>query len=68
MPSAEDPNYSNSYDVIVNGQEVLSGAQRIHDHDLLKTRMKGLGMDPDGPGLKQYVDAFSYGLFSSFLS
>lgn len=31
MPSGSDPNYSNSYDVFLRGEEITSGAQRIHD-------------------------------------
>jgi aspartyl-tRNA synthetase len=61
MPSAKDPKYSHSYDFMMRGQEVLSGAQRIHDHDLLRKRMKELGLDPDSAGLKDYVQTFSYG-------
>jgi aspartyl-tRNA synthetase len=53
--------YSNSFDFMMRGQEVLSGAQRIHDADLLARKMKGLGLDPESPGFKDYVDAFKYG-------
>ncbi|KAH3688131.1 hypothetical protein WICPIJ_000902 [Wickerhamomyces pijperi] len=61
MPDAEDPRYSNSYDFFMRGEEILSGAQRIHDPELLSERMKHHGVDPNGPGLKDYVDAFTYG-------
>ncbi|KAK9468359.1 aspartyl-tRNA synthetase [Lipomyces arxii] len=61
MPDADDPNYSNSYDFFMRGEEILSGAQRIHDAELLKERMKVHEVDPEGPGLKDYVDAFAYG-------
>ena len=38
--------YSNSYDMFMRGEEILSGAQRIHDPDLLTERSKlhGIGM------------------------
>ena len=61
MPDATNPNYSNSYDFFMRGEEIMSGAQRIHDHDLLKKRMEAHGLSPDEPGLKDYVEAFSYG-------
>ncbi|KAL6937695.1 aspartate--tRNA ligase dps1 [Hanseniaspora osmophila] len=61
MPCPEDPNYSNSYDFFMRGEEIMSGAQRIHDADLLKERMKFHGLSPLDPGLKDYVDAFTYG-------
>lgn len=35
MPCADDANYSNSYDVFIRGEEIISGAQRVHDADLL---------------------------------
>ena len=63
--NASDPNagYSNSYDFFMRGQEILSGAQRIHNADFLKKRMKEhiTPVDPEAPGLKDYVDAFRYG-------
>ena len=40
MPDSEDPRYSNSYDFFMRGEEILSGAQRIHDPKLLTQRMK----------------------------
>lgn len=61
MPDASNPKYSNSYDFFMRGEEILSGAQRIHDHDLLKTRMEAHGLSTEDPGLKDYVEAFSYG-------
>ena len=38
MPDPTDPRYSNSYDMFMRGEEILSGAQRIHDPDLLIER------------------------------
>ncbi|KAF3907855.1 hypothetical protein ABW20_dc0103616 [Dactylellina cionopaga] len=61
MPDPTDSNYSNSYDFFMRGQEILSGAQRVHDSTMLAERMKSLNVDPTGPGLVDYVDAFKYG-------
>lgn len=61
MPDPEDPRYSNSYDFFMRGEEILSGAQRIHDHELLQERMKEHGLSPEDSGLKDYCDAFTYG-------
>jgi aspartyl-tRNA synthetase len=36
MPNADDPRYSNSFDVFIRGEEIISGAQRIHGADLLE--------------------------------
>ncbi|SCW04405.1 LAFE_0H12794g1_1 [Lachancea fermentati] len=60
MPDPEDPHYSNSYDFFMRGEEILSGAQRVHDAELLKERLNHHGLSPEDPGLKDYVDAFTY--------
>ena len=38
MPDAKNPKYSNSYDMFMRGEEILSGAQRIHDPNMLTER------------------------------
>lgn len=35
MLNPHDPNFTNSYDVFMRGEEIMSGAQRIHDPELL---------------------------------
>ncbi|CAF4377859.1 unnamed protein product, partial [Rotaria magnacalcarata] len=30
MPDPDNPKYSNSYDMFMRGEEILSGAQRVH--------------------------------------
>ncbi|KAL6712528.1 hypothetical protein ACN47E_000405 [Coniothyrium glycines] len=63
MPSAADPALSNSYDMFMRGQEICSGAQRIHDSNLLAEQMRKHDppIDPTGAGTKDYVDCFKYG-------
>ena len=63
MPSATNPEFSNSYDMFMRGQEICSGAQRIHDAELLAKRMREHDppIDPNGAGTKEYVDCFRYG-------
>lgn len=61
MPDAENPKFSNSYDFFMRGEEILSGAQRIHDPDFLAERIRAHEVDPTVPGLKEYIDAFSWG-------
>ena len=60
MPCPSDAAYSNSYDMFLRGQEICSGAQRIHDPDLLTRTIaaKGLPMEP----LESYVNAFRHGV------
>lgn len=38
MIDPTDPNYTNSYDFFMRGEEITSGAQRIHDPELLAKR------------------------------
>lgn len=59
---------SNSFDMFMRGQEIVSGAQRIHDHTLLMERVNfchssaGHG-GPPPDSIKSYTDAFKYGAF-----
>lgn len=59
MPDPENETLSNSYDFFMRGEEILSGAQRIHEPNLLVEKMKGKGIDP--ASMQAYVDAFSLG-------
>lgn len=61
MPDPANPKLSNSYDFFMRGEEILSGAQRIHDPKLLAERMREHGVDPNSDGLKDYCEAFSFG-------
>ena len=35
MPSPSNSQYSNSFDVFIRGEEIISGAQRVHEPTLL---------------------------------
>ncbi|KAF8216172.1 hypothetical protein K438DRAFT_2107385 [Mycena galopus ATCC 62051] len=59
MPDPEDPTLSNSYDFFMRGEEILSGAQRIHDSALLAEKMRSKGVDPES--MKAYLDGFRMG-------
>lgn len=43
----------------MRGEEILSGAQRIHDPIFLAEKMREKGVEPDS--VKSYVDAFKMG-------
>lgn len=58
MPHAEK-GWTCSYDVFMRGTEIISGAQRCHDADLLTERVKGRNVDPTS--IKYYLDSFRYG-------
>ena len=59
MPCPEDKNLSNSFDVFIRGEEIISGAQRIHDTELLRKRAVECGMEVEG--IQSYIDSFKYG-------
>jgi len=59
MPNFENPEISNSYDLMYRGVEMSSGAQRIHLPELLTKQIKAKGMNPDNFAF--YIDAFKSG-------
>lgn len=52
--------YSRGFDLLFRGLEINSGAQRIHDYDMLVARMKERGLDP--AKFSFYLQAFKYGM------
>jgi len=59
MPSPLDPRLSNSYDFFIRGQEILSGAQRVHDAGMLERAVEARGISKQS--LHFYIDAFRDG-------
>lgn len=59
MPCPENPKLSNSFDFFIRGQEILSGAQRIHIPDLIEERAKAWDIPLED--IKSYVDSFRHG-------
>ena len=60
MRNAHDAAVTNSYDLIFNGTEISTGAQREHRVDVLVEQAKEKGVDPDELG--GYLDFFRYGV------
>ena len=61
VASQSDPKaLSRSFDLDYRGVELISGAQRIHDAELLKAGIERWGLNPDDFG--DYLDAFRYGM------
>lgn len=59
MPDPENPKLSNSYDFFIRGQEILSGAQRIHVPELLEERAKAWEIPLED--IAAYVNSFRNG-------
>ncbi len=55
-----DASLTNSYDLIFNGTEISTGAQREHRVDVLVEQAKEKGLDPEE--LDFYLDFFRYGV------
>ena len=59
MPCPHNPKLSNSYDFFIRGQEIVSGAQRIHDADLLEAAAMGKGISI--ADISAYINSFRHG-------
>jgi len=59
MPDPLDSNYTNSYDLFIRGQEIVSGSQRIHIPQLLRERAIIKGVKPES--IKDYIKSFEFG-------
>ena len=55
-----DPSLTKSYDLIFNGVEISTGAQREHRIDVLERQARDKGLEPEELG--SYLDFFRYGV------
>ncbi|MDR2944185.1 MAG: aspartate--tRNA(Asn) ligase [Methanosarcinales archaeon] len=60
MPYEDRPEISKSFDMMHRTMELSSGAQRIHQYDLLVERILAKGLNPDG--FDFYLKPFRYGM------
>jgi aspartyl-tRNA synthetase len=61
MPDPEDPTLSNSYDIFLRGEEIVSGAQRVHDPAFLEERAIAKGILPET--IRSYLTSFKHGAY-----
>ncbi|CAK9317422.1 unnamed protein product [Citrullus colocynthis] len=59
MPCYDNPTYSNSFDVFIRGEEIISGAQRVHVPEFLTERAQACGIEVKT--IETYIDSFRYG-------
>lgn len=59
MPDPTEPKSSNSFDIFLRGEEILSGGQRVHHAPMLEKRMHAAGVDPES--MMEYVNGFRWG-------
>ncbi len=60
MEDPENPEYTLSFDMLLNGLEVTTGGQRIHDYEMQVAKMKARGMDIDE--FEDYLTMHKYGM------
>ncbi|MEM4295832.1 MAG: aspartate--tRNA(Asn) ligase, partial [Candidatus Anstonellales archaeon] len=59
MPYEDNPDLCKSFDLLYKGLEITSGAQRIHDADMLKEQIRNKGLNIND--FQHYIEAFYYG-------
>ena len=59
-PSPADPRYSNAFDLLFRGLEIVTGGQRLHRYGDYLAALEGRGMAPEP--LADYLKAFRYGM------
>ncbi len=60
MDDPENPKYTLSFDMLLNGLEVTTGGQRIHDYEEQVEKMKKRGMNIDD--FEDYLTMHKYGM------
>jgi nondiscriminating aspartyl-tRNA synthetase len=60
MVSKENPEFTESFDLLFRGMEITTGGQRIHDYSEQVTKMQARGMNIDS--FSSYLMAHKYGL------
>lgn len=60
MDDPENPGYTLSYDMLLNGLEVTTGGQRIHDYDMQVAKMQERGMNIEE--FEDYLTMHKYGM------
>ena len=59
MPDPQDESVTNSFDIFLRGQEILTGGQRIHHPNFLEKKMLAQGVDL--ASMNEYIEGFRLG-------
>jgi len=60
MPSADNAEETEGFDLLYKGMEITTGSQRIHKYDELIANMKKKNIKPDG--MEYYLDVFKFAM------
>ncbi|HYI24582.1 MAG TPA: aspartate--tRNA(Asn) ligase [Thermomicrobiales bacterium] len=59
-PDPSNPMWSNSFDLLFRGMEIVTGGQRLHQYEAYLDALAARGIDMTG--FSGYLDAFRYGM------
>jgi nondiscriminating aspartyl-tRNA synthetase len=61
-PQPSDPQWSNSFDLLFRGVELVTGGQRLHRYGDYVAALGAKGESPDSPAYGSYLQAFKHGM------
>jgi nondiscriminating aspartyl-tRNA synthetase len=61
-PQPSDPHWSNSFDLLFRGVELVTGGQRLHRYGDYVAALEVKGESPDSPAYSSYLQAFKHGM------
>jgi nondiscriminating aspartyl-tRNA synthetase len=61
-PQPSDPRWSNSFDLLFRGMELVTGGQRLHRYSDYVAALEARGESPDAPAYSSYLQTFKHGM------
>ncbi|MEU0095668.1 aspartate--tRNA(Asn) ligase [Kribbella sp. NPDC006257] len=61
-PQPSDPRWSNSFDLLFRGVELVTGGQRLHRYSDYAAALEAGGESPEAPAYSSYLQAFKHGM------
>jgi nondiscriminating aspartyl-tRNA synthetase len=61
-PQPSDPQWSNSFDLLFRGVELVTGGQRLHRYTDYVAALEAKGESADSPAYSSYLQAFKHGM------
>jgi nondiscriminating aspartyl-tRNA synthetase len=61
-PQPSDPAWSNSFDLLFRGVELVTGGQRLHRYSDYVAALEARGESAEAPAYKSYLQAFQHGM------
>ena len=61
-PQPSDPRWSNSFDLLFRGVELVTGGQRLHRYSEYVAALEARGESAEAPAYSSYLQAFKHGM------